>query len=198
MSLKRLATATAIAATTAFAASRHRPRAGADRRRAADRDHHCRGRPGRSHDRHGLRRDQPRQPAHANRAGRSDGRAAVLRGRRRPALRNSGRDHVVRTRASDREPRDLPAGEYWMQPFVNVYTRFPRADGKTVWLHMDQWEGQNWKRSPGNLYGDPVRVTFDPQSATPIRLIADKVIPPIHAAGRHRAWSSASRSRARS
>src|SRR3954470_21000344 len=27
---------------------------------------------------------------------------------------------------------DLPAGEYWMQPFVNVYTRFPRADGKTV------------------------------------------------------------------
>ena len=58
--------------------------------------------------------------------------------------------------------RDLPAGEYWVQPFVNVYTRFPRADGHTVWLHMDQWEGQNWKRSPGNLYGDPVKVTFDP------------------------------------
>ena len=58
--------------------------------------------------------------------------------------------------------RDLPAGEYWVQPFVNVYTKFARADGKTVWLHMDQWEGQNWKRSPGNLYGDPVKVTFDP------------------------------------
>ena len=51
-----------------------------------------------------------------------------------------------------------------MQPFVNVYTRFPRADGKTVWLHMDQWEGQNWKRSPGNIYGEPVQVTFDPKS----------------------------------
>ena len=50
-----------------------------------------------------------------------------------------------------------------MQPFVNVYTRFPRADGKTVWLHMDQWEGQNWKRSPGNLFGDPVQVQFDPR-----------------------------------
>src|SRR5215831_8755729 len=50
--------------------------------------------------------------------------------------------------------RDLPAGDYWMEPFVNVYTRFPRADGHVVWLHMDQWEGQNWKRSPGNLYGD--------------------------------------------
>jgi hypothetical protein len=74
---------------------------------------------------------------------------------------------------------DLPAGEYWMQPFVNVYTRFPRADGKVVWLHMDQWEGQDWKRSPGNVYGEPVHVTYDPKSATPIRLVADKVIPPI-------------------
>ncbi|MEO6236154.1 MAG: hypothetical protein ABIQ52_04095, partial [Vicinamibacterales bacterium] len=59
---------------------------------------------------------------------------------------------------------DIPAGEYWVQPFVNVYTRFPRADGHTVWLHMDQWEGQNWKRSPGNLYGDPVRMRIDPAS----------------------------------
>ena len=74
---------------------------------------------------------------------------------------------------------DLPAGEYWMQPFVNVYTRFARADGKTVWLHMDQWEGQDWKRSPGNIYGDPMRVAFDPKSTTPVRLVADKVIPPI-------------------
>jgi len=62
---------------------------------------------------------------------------------------------------------------------VNVYTRFPRADGHTVWLHNDQWEGQDWKRSPGNLFGDPVRVAFDPKSATPLRLVANKVIPPI-------------------
>ena len=75
--------------------------------------------------------------------------------------------------------RDLPAGEYWMQPFVNVYTRFPRADGKTVWLHNDQGEGQNWKRSPGNLLADPVRVTFDPKSTAPIRLVANRAIAPI-------------------
>ena len=73
----------------------------------------------------------------------------------------------------------LPPGEYWVQPFVNVFTRFPRADGHTVWLHMDQWEGQNWKTSPGNLYGDPVKITVGPGTATPIRLVADKVIPPI-------------------
>ena len=74
---------------------------------------------------------------------------------------------------------DLPRGEYWVQPFVNVYTRFARADGHTVWMHMDQWEGQSWKRSPGNVYGDPVRITWDPASRERIRLVADKVIPPV-------------------
>ena len=75
--------------------------------------------------------------------------------------------------------RDLPAGEYRVQPFVNVYTKFARADGKTVWMHMDQWEGQDWKRSPGNIYGDPIKVTYDPKSAQPIALVASKVIAPI-------------------
>ena len=83
------------------------------------------------------------------------------------------RGHPVRSLA------DIPAGDYWVQPFVNVYTRFPRADGHTVWMHMDQWEGQNWKRSPGNLYGDPVRMRIDPSSSTPIKLVADKAIPPV-------------------
>ena len=75
--------------------------------------------------------------------------------------------------------RDIPAGEYWVQPFVNLYTKFARADGHTVWLHMDQWEGQHWQRSPGNLYGDPVKVTFDPKSSKPIKLVADKAIPAL-------------------
>ncbi|MEZ5317259.1 MAG: alpha/beta hydrolase-fold protein [Vicinamibacterales bacterium] len=75
--------------------------------------------------------------------------------------------------------RDLPAGDYVVQPFVNVYTKFERADGHTVWLHMDQWEGQDWKRSPGNLFGAPVTVHLDPASPAPIRLTADQVIPPV-------------------
>jgi hypothetical protein len=93
------------------------------------------------------------------------------------AITADNRGHPVRTL------RDLPAGEYWMQPFVNVYTRFPRTDGHTVWLHNDQWEGQNWKRSPGNLFGEPTKVTFDPKSTTPIRLTADQVIPPVQVPG---------------
>ncbi|HEY4099783.1 MAG TPA: alpha/beta hydrolase-fold protein [Gemmatimonadales bacterium] len=75
--------------------------------------------------------------------------------------------------------RDLPAGDYWVEPFINVYTRFPRADGHVVWLHMDQWEGQDWKRSPGNIAGKPVRIHWNPASSVPIRLVADQVIPPI-------------------
>jgi hypothetical protein len=75
--------------------------------------------------------------------------------------------------------RDIPAGRYRVQPFVNVYTKFARADGKTVWLHMDQWEGQQWKTSPGNIYGDPVTITYDPKSSATITLVADKVIPPV-------------------
>jgi hypothetical protein len=55
-----------------------------------------------------------------------------------------------------RSLRDIPRGEYWVQPFVNVYTKFARADGHTVWLHMDHWEGQHWQRSPGTL-GSGVR-----------------------------------------
>ncbi len=75
--------------------------------------------------------------------------------------------------------RDLPPGEYWVQPFVNVYTRFSRADGHTVWLHMDRWEGQNWRRSPGNLYGDPVKLALDPARSGTVTLVADRVIPPV-------------------
>ncbi len=75
--------------------------------------------------------------------------------------------------------KDIPAGRYWVQPFVNVYTKFARADGKTIWAHMDQWEGQNWRRSPGNLFGEPTQIEFDPLSTSPIRLMADKVIPPV-------------------
>ncbi|HEX5475228.1 MAG TPA: hypothetical protein VFX12_11245 [Vicinamibacterales bacterium] len=74
---------------------------------------------------------------------------------------------------------DLPAGDYWVQPFVNVYSEFKRADGHTVWMHDDQWEGQNWVRSPGNLYGAPQRIHLDPKVKNVVSLTADTAIPPI-------------------
>jgi hypothetical protein len=74
---------------------------------------------------------------------------------------------------------DIPAGDYWIQPFVNVYSEFKRADGHVLWLHDDQWEGQNWSRSPGNIYGTPQKVHLDPKAKTVVKLVADKVIPAI-------------------
>ena len=75
--------------------------------------------------------------------------------------------------------RDLPAGPYFVQAFLNVYTRFDRSDGHTVWMHMDQWEGQSWKRSPGNAYSAVQRVEIDPARTQTISLTITDVIEPI-------------------
>ncbi len=74
---------------------------------------------------------------------------------------------------------DLPAGDYYAQALLNVYTEFPRADGHTVWTHMDQWEGQDMARSPGNLVSEPQPLRLDPQSGQTLRLELNRVIPPI-------------------
>jgi hypothetical protein len=75
--------------------------------------------------------------------------------------------------------RDLPAGEYYVQAFVNVYSEFKRVDGHTLWMHDDQWEGQHWNVSPGNLYSDVQKVTIDPAKGFTVRLEARNVIPPV-------------------
>jgi len=57
--------------------------------------------------------------------------------------------------------RDIPPGDYWVQAVLNVYTQFKRSDGHTIWAHMDQWEGQNFTRSPGNLVSEPRKIHLD-------------------------------------
>ncbi len=74
---------------------------------------------------------------------------------------------------------DLPPGEYFVQAVLNVYTTFHRADGHVVKLHMDQWEGQDFPRSPGNLYSEPKKLTLDPGAGGTVRLSLDRKIPPI-------------------
>jgi len=74
---------------------------------------------------------------------------------------------------------DLAAGDYYVQALVNVYTEFHRADGHTIWAHMDHWEGQQFNRSPGNLYSAVRRVHLDPKRGYRIALSTDSVIPPI-------------------
>jgi hypothetical protein len=74
---------------------------------------------------------------------------------------------------------DIPPGEYFMQGFINVYTEFKRSDGHTLWLHNDQWEGQRWNRSPGNLYSDVRKIFIDPSKDQTISVRCTHVIPPV-------------------
>jgi hypothetical protein len=73
--------------------------------------------------------------------------------------------------------RELPAGDYYVQALLNVYTRFQRSDGNTLWAHMDQWEGQQFNKSPGNLFSDAGYFHLDPLTGYEIRLSLTHKIP---------------------
>ncbi len=75
--------------------------------------------------------------------------------------------------------REIPEGDYFVQALVNVYTEFHRSDGHTIWAHMDQWEGQQFNKSPGNLYSEVKKIHLDPAAGYDVRLKIDHVIPPV-------------------
>ena len=74
---------------------------------------------------------------------------------------------------------DFPPGEYYVQGFVNLYTEFERSDGHEIWMPNDQWEGQHFNRSPGNLFSEVQKLYIDPSKAETIRLECRNVIPPV-------------------
>ncbi len=73
----------------------------------------------------------------------------------------------------------LPAGDYYAQALLNVYTRFPRSDGHVLWAHRDQWEGQHLNIAPGNLVSAVERIHWDPASGQAIALSLDRVLPAL-------------------
>jgi hypothetical protein len=74
---------------------------------------------------------------------------------------------------------DLPPGTYNVQAVLNVYETFHRADGHILKLHPDHGEGQQWNRSPGNLYSKPQRV--DVHESSTVQLDLTETVPPIDA-----------------
>ncbi|HTU34071.1 MAG TPA: alpha/beta hydrolase-fold protein [Candidatus Acidoferrum sp.] len=74
--------------------------------------------------------------------------------------------------------KDIPAGDYYVQALVNVYSEFHRADGHMIWAHMDQWEGQQFNSSPGNIYSPVQKIHLDP-AGYDIKLTLSKVILPV-------------------
>ena len=74
---------------------------------------------------------------------------------------------------------DLPKGNYYIQAVLNKYTKFERSDGHTVWMHNDQWEGQNWRHSPGNLISGVEQISFNPSDDITVRLETNRVLPHV-------------------
>lgn len=72
---------------------------------------------------------------------------------------------------------DLKPGEYWIQALLHTYETFNLSTGQTVKLPMDNGEGQQWNRSPGNLYSAPKKVRI--RKGGSIDVVMDQIIPPI-------------------
>lgn len=75
--------------------------------------------------------------------------------------------------------RDLPKGDYYMQAILNVYTEYHRSDGHTIWAHQDQWEGQHFNMSPGNLISGVKEIHYDPDQDQEFSIVMDSVLPAI-------------------
>ncbi len=73
---------------------------------------------------------------------------------------------------------ELPAGDYHVQALLNVYTRFDRADGHTVHMHLNSGAGQNKWRAPGNVYSTAKKISLP--ATKQVSLTLDKVIPPAN------------------
>ncbi len=74
---------------------------------------------------------------------------------------------------------EVPPGTYRAQALLHVYETFNLSTGHTVKLPMDNGEGQQWNRSPGNLYSQPVEVTVTESGIQGLKLVMDQKIPPI-------------------
>jgi hypothetical protein len=70
----------------------------------------------------------------------------------------------------------LPPGDYYAQAVVNVYEPVKRADGKTLWLHINDGTQEVFQIAAGNLYSDVQRIRVG-RGGT-VRLELDHIIPP--------------------
>lgn len=73
----------------------------------------------------------------------------------------------------------VPAGDYYVQAMLEPYTRFARADGHVIWAHNDQWEGQHFNTSPGNLVSAVQRVHWNPADKSSLEISLTRALPPV-------------------
>ena len=75
--------------------------------------------------------------------------------------------------------KDVPKGEYYVQALLHKYEIFHRKDGHVIKLPKDRGEGQQWNQAPGNIYSKPLKIKFDPNAKTTVRILLEQEIPPI-------------------
>ncbi|HSL85575.1 MAG TPA: hypothetical protein VK861_01425, partial [Bacteroidales bacterium] len=78
-----------------------------------------------------------------------------------------------------RSIKEIPEGDYYIQAFLNRYETFNLSTGHTIKMHMDQGEGQQWLRSPGNLYSEAVKISVTKRGKISATLELVNTIPPI-------------------
>ena len=76
---------------------------------------------------------------------------------------------------------DLKEGDYYVQALLHVYETFELASGHSVKLPMDNGEGQQWNKSPGNIYSKPFKITVGKNGVQDLAIVMDQVIPEIKA-----------------
>lgn len=76
---------------------------------------------------------------------------------------------------------DLKEGDYYVQALLHVYETFNLSSGQTVKLPMDNGEGQQWNKSPGNIYSKPVKITVGKNGIKDLSIVMDQIIPEIKA-----------------
>jgi hypothetical protein len=69
----------------------------------------------------------------------------------------------------------LPAGEYFAQAVLNIYSEYHRSDGHNVWVHFDM-DGAPFQISAGNLYSDVKKVRIDPRADFDLQLLLNHVV----------------------
>ena len=75
--------------------------------------------------------------------------------------------------------QDISPGDYYVQALLHTYETFNLATGQTVKLPMDNGEGQQWNKSPGNLYSKPTKITVTEKGIQNMSITLDQVIPEI-------------------
>jgi len=75
--------------------------------------------------------------------------------------------------------QNIKPGTYYIQALLNIYETFHLKTGQIVKLPMDNGEGQQWNKSPGNIYSKPVQITVTEKGIENMAIVLNQIIPEI-------------------